>query len=477
MGNAKSAARASDGRRASVRRIATYLRARDACVVDGASRVEAYREDDAMGTAMTTVRRDACAKKGKVSRRDVGAVRVTRARDGDMDDDERAREGGAQAPAEATMGRRGTTRARWTVPRDAVVGREGDEDDDDDDDDDDDGRVRTVVSPAFSTDGCGFARAVWRLVWRVDDDSASLFLRLERSSRDADVVAAWTFALVGPERDERHHEVFVSAQRFAVGDTRGVVNYIAGVSEAESSRVEGECVVEAMFEPLDDDVFASNLKMFERLTIAHQSPLVRLISESPLLFVFEDFITDEEADHLMELAKPDLRRSRVTDGKLSEGRTSSGTFLTGARAHDAVVTRIGQRIQNALRDTPQIRQRQSQRLAAVEPMQVVSYQTGECYTAHFDNRANCLRRAVTFMCYLHEPRRGGATHFPKAKALANITGHCGTGVRILPKRRRAIAFWSVNGGVEDGASLHEAETVIEGNKQIFTQWLCLDDST
>jgi prolyl 4-hydroxylase len=476
MGNAKSAPRATDASRGAISRIASCLRARDACVVDGAAYVDELDDGRAVGRCDGG---DARARE----RRDVGAVRVETAW---IDGEEYVRcaraTGGvgtaAQAPAEATMRRtRRETRAMWTFPRDAIVG------DDDDDDDDDDAcessRVRMVISPAFHIAG-----ARWRLLWRVDDASASLFARLERSRRDADVVARWSFAfLVGTEL---HHEVFMNAQRFRVGRARGVWNYIAGASmEGESSRIEGECVVQATLEEPDPEDVDVNVRMFERLSMlkyaqGHCAPYVRLISESPLLFVFENFVTDEEAEHLMAIAKSDLRRSRVTDGKLSEGRTSSGTFLTGARANDAVVMRIGDRIQRALRETPQIRKRQSrQKLVAVEPMQVVSYEKGECYTAHFDNRANCLRRAVTFMCYLHEPSRGGSTHFPKAKAMTKIDERSSTsvGVRIHPKRNRAIAFWNVNDGVEDGASLHEAEAVIEGNKQIFTQWLCVDETS
>ena len=48
---------------------------------------------------------------------------------------------------------------------------------------------------------------------------------------------------------------------------------------------------------------------------------VQLISESPLLLVFDNFLAAEECAELMSIAEPDLRRSRVTDGKLS-GRTN-----------------------------------------------------------------------------------------------------------------------------------------------------------
>ena len=60
------------------------------------------------------------------------------------------------------------------------------------------------------------------------------------------------------------------------------------------------------------------------------------------MFVFDDFLSERECEDLMALARPDLRRSRVTDGKLSEGRTSSSTFLTGSRQDHPVVKVVEQ---------------------------------------------------------------------------------------------------------------------------------------
>ena len=70
---------------------------------------------------------------------------------------------------------------------------------------------------------------------------------------------------------------------------------------------------------------------------------------------------------------------------------------------------------------------------------------------------------------------GGATHFPKAIPLCVNTTHPG-GIRIYPKRGRAILFWSVksDGQTEAMRSLHEASKVESGEKWIFTQWLSSD---
>ena len=137
--------------------------------------------------------------------------------------------------------------------------------------------------------------------------------------------------------------------------------------------------------------------------------------------VFDDFLGAKECEDLMSVAAADLRRSRVTDGKLSDGRTSSSTFLTGAKRDVAVVRAVERRVLSAARLAGLVAEERAgaegherARLAGAEPMQVVRYDRGQMYTAHYDNKQGCVRRAATFMMYLTDVDAGGATHFPKA---------------------------------------------------------------
>jgi prolyl 4-hydroxylase len=220
--------------------------------------------------------------------------------------------------------------------------------------------------------------------------------------------------------------------------------------------------------------------------------------------VFDDFLGAKECEDLMSVAAADLRRSRVTDGKLSDGRTSSSTFLTGAKRDVAVVRAVERRVLSAARLAGLVAEERAgaegherARLAGAEPMQVVRYDRGQMYTAHYDNKQGCVRRAATFMMYLTDVDAGGATHFPKAvprgeerrrpqksPASASVEDPDATtlespgrgGVRVWPKRGRALVFWSVRGGAEDAWSLHEAEPVVEGEKWIATKWLQVEDA-
>ena len=100
-----------------------------------------------------------------------------------------------------------------------------------------------------------------------------------------------------------------------------------------------------------------------------------------------------------------------------------------------------------------------QHLVSAEPFQVVHYSEGQSYTSHYDNKMGCVRRACTFMAYLSDVESGGATHFPKAVVISTQ----GQGIKVWPKKGRALVFWSAIDGWEDPNSLHEAETVARGS--------------
>ncbi|CAN4113528.1 unnamed protein product [Withania somnifera] len=74
---------------------------------------------------------------------------------------------------------------------------------------------------------------------------------------------------------------------------------------------------------------------------------VKQISWKPRAFVYEGFLTDEECNHLISIAKKEVKRSAVADNesgesKLSEVRTSSGMFIS--KAKDPIVSGIEEKI-------------------------------------------------------------------------------------------------------------------------------------
>jgi hypothetical protein len=53
------------------------------------------------------------------------------------------------------------------------------------------------------------------------------------------------------------------------------------------------------------------------------------------MIVIRNFLSEGECSFLKELSAPELRRSRVTNGRVIENRTSYSTFLTGEKEKDA----------------------------------------------------------------------------------------------------------------------------------------------
>ncbi len=76
--------------------------------------------------------------------------------------------------------------------------------------------------------------------------------------------------------------------------------------------------------------------------------------------------------------------------------------------------------------------------------------------------------------YLNDVDEGGYTFFPRARAVASDSEDepdRAPGIRVQPRKGRALCFWNVRGGREDEASLHEAQPVLRGSKLIATKWL------
>eukprot|EP00879_Flechtneria_rotunda_P019063 GHRR01020015.1.p1 GENE.GHRR01020015.1~~GHRR01020015.1.p1 ORF type:complete len:148 (+),score=7.19 GHRR01020015.1:60-503(+) len=74
---------------------------------------------------------------------------------------------------------------------------------------------------------------------------------------------------------------------------------------------------------------------------------IETLSWEPRAYLYHDFITDEEADHIIQLAKPYLQKSEVVNSATGEfmqskERTSSGHFLQ--RRQDSVVARVEERL-------------------------------------------------------------------------------------------------------------------------------------
>ena len=256
---------------------------------------------------------------------------------------------------------------------------------------------------------------------------------------------------------------------------------------------------------------------------AIQHPNAKIMSfDNPRLVLFPSFMTEEETDHLIDLAKKDLKRSHVVtdskDDEVSNARTSYGAWPP----HNDFMQMIEDRIH---------------RLVGIphefgEGMYVLNYKQGQEYKAHNDNckgtrgtdvtqsckdflkRAggpecgpghggvSCGDRVATFIIVLDPAEEGGHTAFPRADITrANTAGdktrfspdgvpwYCTKEYRdkvlqVAPKKGDGALFWDYKplspgstvtpeqGMAEEvDGSQHSGCPVVKGEKWIVTRWI------
>jgi len=194
--------------------------------------------------------------------------------------------------------------------------------------------------------------------------------------------------------------------------------------------------------------------------------------------MYHNFLSKEECEYLISLAKPHMKKSTVVDSatggsKDSRVRTSSGTFLR--RGQDKIVRTIEKRISD-FTFIP---------VENGEGLQVLHYEVGQKYEPHFDyfhddfNTKNGGQRIATLLMYLSDVEEGGETVFPSAKVNSssipnyNELSECAKrGISVKPKMGDALLFWSMRpDGTLDPTSLHGGCAVIKGDKWSSTKWI------
>lgn len=185
--------------------------------------------------------------------------------------------------------------------------------------------------------------------------------------------------------------------------------------------------------------------------------------------MYHNFLSDQEARHIIDLAHAQMKRSTVVGNKnqgvVDEIRTSYGTFLR--RNQDPIITAIEERL--ALwSHLPASHQ---------EDMQVLRYGPTNKYGAHIDG----LERVATVLMYLVEPDSGGETAFtnsewsnPELAKQAGDLSNCAKGhVAYKPKRGDALLFFDTKPNYKDTDehSMHTGCPVVEGVKWNAVKWL------
>ncbi|GLU04625.1 hypothetical protein SLE2022_217630 [Rubroshorea leprosula] len=229
-----------------------------------------------------------------------------------------------------------------------------------------------------------------------------------------------------------------------------------------------------------NDLTTYRRKVFERANGLGKrgDQWTEVISWEPRAFIYHNFLSKEECEYLISLARPHMVKSTVVDSetgrsKDSRVRTSSGMFLR--RGQDKIIRDIEKRIAD-FTFIP---------IEHGEGLQVLHYEIGQKYDAHFDyfldefNTKNGGQRMATMLMYLSDVEEGGETVFPTAKGNIsavpwwNELSECGKqGLAVKPKMGDALLFWSMRPDATlDPSSLHGGCPVIRGSKWSSTKWM------
>eukprot|EP01059_Diplonema_ambulator_P009679 TRINITY_DN19629_c0_g1_i1.p1 TRINITY_DN19629_c0_g1~~TRINITY_DN19629_c0_g1_i1.p1 ORF type:complete len:517 (+),score=165.31 TRINITY_DN19629_c0_g1_i1:70-1551(+) len=211
-----------------------------------------------------------------------------------------------------------------------------------------------------------------------------------------------------------------------------------------------------------------------------------IVSYQPKIYYFPRFLSDEEADNIMDEAKNRLERSGVVPIK---GKNATGT--------DDVRTSSGCWLDNSHKSVETVRRRMLAvtgfRTDQTEKLQVLRYQLGQKYNSHLDYYQphgarneeearemwrlkwnNNWNRAATFFLYLSTTEEGGETTLPRANGgpqPASMTD-CTKGIRVRPVKGAAVLFYDMMPDkTQDPYSLHGGCPVIKGEKWAAPQWL------
>ena len=204
---------------------------------------------------------------------------------------------------------------------------------------------------------------------------------------------------------------------------------------------------------------------------------IRTESIFPLVFTVKNFLSIEECHHFVEEAKPNMDFSQVQhydtndDTDSAQWRTSTNAFL--GRGSSTIIRKVEERVR-ATTSVPMV---------FGAPIQVISYQQGQRYDAHYDYFDSKLygenseihtltshgkhNRFATAFFYLNNVDSGGETCFPMAGGWKQITNfNCpDQGLKIKPKLGSLLLFYNMRpNGDLDERSLHGGCAVIEGHK-------------
>ncbi|XP_056600680.1 prolyl 4-hydroxylase subunit alpha-2-like [Triplophysa dalaica] len=169
--------------------------------------------------------------------------------------------------------------------------------------------------------------------------------------------------------------------------------------------------------------------------------------DEPQIIRYHDIISDTEIEALKNIARPQLSRPEANIPDYLNVRVFQSVFLT---EDNIVVDRVNQRISDATGLSTE----------TAEPLHVQNYGIGGRDEPSHDTLDAEKDRIATFLTYMSDVDKGGATVFPKI------------GVALKPKKGSAVFWYKFHkNGTIDPKTQHVGCPVLLGNKWVANKWI------
>ena len=186
----------------------------------------------------------------------------------------------------------------------------------------------------------------------------------------------------------------------------------------------------------------------------------------PWVVVFNSFLTEYEADALVEGGRREGFQRSTDQGKVnaageqekvvSRSRTSSNAWCLSKCQRTPGVSDVTAKIERVT-GIPE---------GNYESFQILEYQPGQFYKTHHDSTKRVVnpagQRILTFFLYLNDVEEGGETYFPQL------------GLSVAAEKGKALVWPSVddaNPDLWDRRTYHEAKPVVKGVKYAANHWI------
>ena len=178
--------------------------------------------------------------------------------------------------------------------------------------------------------------------------------------------------------------------------------------------------------------------------------------------VFKNFISKEDAETLIKIARPKMEKSTVRGYEMDKEIRDSKTTWLKKNSHPLII-KIYQKISNITQKT----------ITEMENLQVIHYSSKQYFKAHYDqshkneewNLKEIARhkgpRLYTLLIYLNDEYKGGETEFPKLKKKFKLKTGDAVLFNNLDKQEKQVH--------ED--ALHSGKPILSGEKWAANVWI------